>query len=95
MKKSRTKAPLANVDETFNGSVLDLLRQRTDLHIARAVANIVAVNAVGDLANRLQVETQQALLLLEETLFSGEGMPLEFSQNYFVPEYFQFHVVRR
>jgi GntR family transcriptional regulator len=85
----------ASVNESFNGSVLDLLRQRTDLHIARAVANIVAVNAVGELADRLQVEAQQALLLLEETLFSGEGMPVEFSQNYFVPEYFQFHVVRR
>jgi DNA-binding GntR family transcriptional regulator len=47
------------------------------------------------LANRLQVEAQQALLLLEETLFSGEGMPVEYSQNYFVPECFQFHVVRR
>jgi GntR family transcriptional regulator len=85
----------ANLKESFDGSVLDLLRQRPDLHIARAVANIVAVNAVGDLADRLQVEPQQALLLLEETLFSGEGIPLEFSQNYFVPEFFQFHVVRR
>jgi GntR family transcriptional regulator len=85
----------ADLEESFDGSVLDLLRQRPDLHIARAVANIVAVNAVGDLADRLQVESQQALLLLEETLFSAEGMPLDFSQNYFVPECFQFHVVRR
>ncbi len=84
-----------DLKESFDGSVLDLLRQRPDLHIARAVANIVAVNAVGELANRLQVEAQQALLLLEETLFSEEGMPVEFSQNYFIPEYFQFHVVRR
>jgi GntR family transcriptional regulator len=84
-----------DLKETFDGSVLDLLRQRPDFQIARAVANIVAINAVGKLAKRLQVQTQQALLLLEETLFSGEGVPVEFSQNYFVPEYFQFHVVRR
>lgn len=85
----------SDIDESFNGSVLDLLRRKPDLHIARAVANIVAVNAEGDLIKRLQVEDQRALLLLEETLFSGEGLPVEFSQNYFVPEYFQFHVVRR
>lgn len=85
----------SDLDETFNGSVLELLRQRSDLHIARAVANIVAVNAGGDLASRLKVKTHQALLLLEETLFNEDGMVVEFSQNYFVPDSFQFHVVRR
>lgn len=85
----------SDIDETFNGSVLQLLMQKPDLHIARAVANIVAVNAGGDLAGRLQVKAHQALLLLEETLFSEEGIVVEFSQNYFVPDFFQFHVVRR
>jgi GntR family transcriptional regulator len=85
----------SDIDGSFNGSVLELLRQRPDLHIARAVANIVAVNADGELADRLQVQAKQALLLMEETLFSEEGLALEFSQNYFVPEFFQFHVVRR
>jgi len=84
----------SDIDASFNGSVLEMLRQRPDLHIARAVANIVAVNADGELANRLQVQLRQALLLMEETLFSEEGLVVEFSQNYFVPEFFQFHVVR-
>ena len=36
-----------------------------------------------------------ALLLLEEIVFDDEGVPVEFSRNYFIPDYFRFHVVRR
>jgi GntR family transcriptional regulator len=84
----------SDVDESFNGSVLDLLRQRPNLQIVRAVANIVAVNADADLAHRLKVQVCQALLLLEETLFDGAGALVEFSRNYFVPDCFHFRVVR-
>ncbi len=84
-----------DVDERFNGSVLDLLRQKPGVQIAQAVADIVAINADSFLAGKLGVETQQALLLLEETLFDQEGTAVEFSRNYFVPDFFRFHVVRR
>jgi GntR family transcriptional regulator len=85
----------SDIDGCFDGSVLELLRQRGDLRIARAVANIVALNAGADLAQRLQIKKQQAVLLLEETLFDEEGLVVEFSRNYFIPDFFQFHVVRR
>ena len=85
----------ADVDERFNGSVLDLLRQEPDVQIAQAVANIVAINADSFLTKKLGVKSRQALLLLEETLFDQEGTPVEFSRNYFVPDFFRFHVVRR
>jgi GntR family transcriptional regulator len=85
----------ADVDGTFNGSVLDLLRQKQDIRVAQAVANIVAVNADSVLARKLDVNPQQALLLLEETLFDDENTVVEFSRNYFIPECFRFHVVRR
>jgi GntR family transcriptional regulator len=84
-----------SVDEAFQGSVLDLLRQQHRLEISQAVANIVATNAGALLASRLQVQPEQALLLLEETLFDDQGKAVEFSKNYFVPDYFRFHVVRR
>jgi GntR family transcriptional regulator len=91
---SSTLSP-ADVDETFNGSVLDLLKQKPDLRIAQAVAHIVAINADDGLAEKLAVQPQQALLLMEETLFDEEGAPVEFSQNYFIPDFFRFRVVRR
>jgi GntR family transcriptional regulator len=85
----------ADVDETFGGSVLDLLRKKQDLRVTQAVANIVAVNAEPALTQKLKVKPGQALLLLEEIVFDDEGVAVEFSRNYFIPDYFQFHVVRR
>jgi GntR family transcriptional regulator len=87
--------PPGSVDETFQGSVLDLLRQKQGLEISQAVADIVAVNAGSFLAAKLQIQPGQALLLLEEILFDGDGTAVELSRNYFVPDYFRFHIVRR
>ena len=85
----------ADVDETFRGSVLDLLRQKQDLQVAQAIADIVALDADAFLAEKLGIELGEAVLLLEETLFNQVGEVVEFSRNYFVPDFFRFHVVRR
>lgn len=85
----------AEIDDTFNGSVLDLLRQKPNLDVVQVQADIVALNADAFLAKKLQVKPGQALLLLEELLYDQEGKAIEFSRNYFVPEFFRFHVVRR
>ena len=85
----------SDIDETFQGSVLDLLRQKPGIQIGQVDANIVAVNADAYLTERLSVKQRQALLLMEETLFDLEGQVVEFSRNYFVPEFFRFHVIRR
>jgi GntR family transcriptional regulator len=85
----------ADVDQRFNGSVLDLLRQKQDRQIVQAVADIVALNADAFLAEKLGVQVGQAVLLVEETLFDKEGTAVEFSRNYFIPDFFRFHVVRR
>ena len=78
----------------FEGSVLDLLRQKLDLEIGQAVADIVALNADEHLAEKLGIEPGQALLMLDEVLFDLEGAAVECSQNYFIPQYCRFHVVR-
>ena len=83
------------VDCSFNGSVLDLLKQKHDLSAAWAVADIVALDADAPLAAKLGVPTGQALLLLEEMLYNGEATPLEFSRNYFIPDRFRFQIMRR
>jgi GntR family transcriptional regulator len=85
----------ADVDQAFNGSVLDLLREKQLAEIAQVVAHIVAVTADGALSGQLKVKRGQPLLLLEETVFTGGGEIVECSRNYFVPDHFQFHVVRR
>jgi GntR family transcriptional regulator len=84
-----------DVDESFNGSVLDLLKQKWAQRIDRALAHIIALNADASLAGKLQVEPGQAILLLEETLFDEQGGTVEFSRNYFVPDFCDFYVLRR
>lgn len=84
-----------DLGQAFKGSVLDLLRQQQGLQVAQASAEIVAINADEALADRLQVEPGQAILLIEEILYNGAAVPVGFSRNYFVPEFFQFQVIRR
>jgi GntR family transcriptional regulator len=85
----------AEVDKTFNGSVLDLLRSKQDRRVVRAIADIVALNAGATLARRLGIKAGRAVLLIEELLFDEVGTPIEFSRNFFVPDFFRFHIVRR
>ncbi len=79
----------------FEGSVLDLLRQKSGQLVTQAMAEIIALNADLTVAARLGVERGQAILLLEEVVFDEQGRAVEFSRNYFVPDCFRFHVVRR
>ena len=91
--RSTVLAP-EDVDDRFNGSVLDLLRQKDGLQHARVVADLIALNADASLAKKLAIEPGQAVLLIEELLVDDTGTPVEYSRNYFVPEFFRFHVVR-
>jgi len=87
--------PAQAVDESFNGSVLDLLVRRDYLRICQAVADITAVNADETLAEHLEIDPGEALLLLSETLLTEDLAPVEYSCNYFLPDFFDFHVLRR
>jgi GntR family transcriptional regulator len=79
----------------FQGSVLDYLLKRGDLALTHARADILPVQAARDHAALLKVDPGTVLLLLEEILYTTSGQIIGFSRNYFVPEFFKFHVVRR
>ncbi len=87
--------PPEAVDASFEGSVLDLLIRRNVIQVREAVAEITAINADALLAEHLEIEPGEALLLLSETLFTEDLVPVEFSRNYFLPDFFDFHVLRR
>lgn len=82
------------VREGFAGSVLDFLIAHPELSPTHATANIVPLKAGKKLGHLLHVVPATVLLLLEETVYSSDNAPLDYSRNYFVPEYFQFHLVR-
>jgi GntR family transcriptional regulator len=78
----------------FDGSVLDYLLQRGDpLTISRA--NITASNATAEVAKMLQIQRGDVLLQFSAKLFTASGKVVDFSYSYFLPGYFQFHIVRR
>lgn len=87
--------PPEQVSESFTGSVLDLLNQSPTLQIEDAVTEITAINAAGDLCVQLGVPPGKALVLLVETLQSGNKGVVGFSENTFVPDRFTFRVKRR
>jgi len=79
----------------FQGSVLDYLLERSDLLLAHARADILPVCADEHQSTHLDVRPGTSLLLLRETLYANSGEIVSLSHNYFVPEFFKFHVVRR
>lgn len=83
------------INDNFKGSVLDMLIKKRGSQISHAVADIIPVVADNSLAEKLCVDTGEAILLMEEILFDDESEPVEFSRNYFVPDFFRFRVVRR
>ncbi len=90
-----TVLPPEAVDASFDGSVLDLLIRRNSIRVREAMAEITAINADALLAEHMEVELGEALLLLSETLFTEELIPIDFSRNYFLPDFFDFHILRR
>jgi len=79
----------------FTGSVLDFLVARGAPAPAYAHATIAVPQAGPTLAEKLRIRPDAPLILLSETLYSADHRPLGYSRNYFVPEHFSFHVVRR
>jgi GntR family transcriptional regulator len=85
---------LHDLPEGFNGSVLDFLMERgDDLRISRAA--ISATNATADVAKALEVQRGDVLLQFVSQIYTSDGKLVDYTMSYFIPGYFNFHVVRR
>ena len=85
---------LEELPDRFHGSVLDFLLERGDnLRISRAA--ISATNATADVAKALEIQRGDVLLQFVSQLYTGEGKIIDHTVSYFIPGYFNFHVVRR
>jgi GntR family transcriptional regulator len=83
-----------DVDSGFTGSVLDLLLKRGDPPLGNSRCEIDAVAASSSVARALNIQRGDSLLCFEAMLYSATGEPVDFSLSYFLPGYFNFHVVR-
>lgn len=83
-----------DLPEGFHGSVLDFLIERgDDLRISRAA--ISANNATAEVAKALEIQRGDVLLQFISQLYTADGRIVDYTVSYFIPGYFNFHVVRR
>jgi GntR family transcriptional regulator len=87
-------APL-QIKDQFDGSVLDLLKLHHSPPLKEAVTEITSVNASREQSSHLGVKPNSALILLRETAYDEGGEIVSYSENFFVPDRFYLHVLRR
>jgi len=82
------------LNSNFNGSVLDFLARRGDpLTVSRD--EISAIRANADLARMLEIQRGDTLLQFSSKLYTSAAKVIDYSVSYFLPGYFNFHIVRR
>lgn len=83
-----------DVPEKFSGSVLDYLLARGDA-LATSRADISAANATADVAKAMEIQRDDVLLKFTSRLYSASGRVVDYSLSYFLPGYFNFHIIRK
>ncbi len=82
------------LNNKFDGSVLDYLLSRGD-PLTISYTNITASNATAEVAKMLEIQRGDVLLQFTAKLFTASGKIVDYSYSYFLPGYFNFHIVRR
>jgi len=84
----------SDLPDGFNGSILDFMIARGDkLTVTRAA--ISATNATAEVAKALEIQRGDVLLQFLSQLYTEDGRIVDYTVSYFIPGYFNFHVVRR
>ena len=86
---------LEEFNNSFTGSVFDLLKQRGSPALLSSRTEITAATASAEIARWMGIQRNDVLLHFTAILFAVNGEVVDFSKSYFLPGYFRFHVVRR
>ncbi len=78
----------------FTGSVLDLIIKRESPKLYHSKTYISATPAESNLAKKLQLQRGDCLQKLEAYLYDDHERMIDYSESYFVPGFFKFHVNR-
>jgi GntR family transcriptional regulator len=87
--------PSEELETGFTGSVLDLLLKRGIPTLGSSRCEINAVQATIDVAKALRIQRGDVLLRFIAYLYATNGRVVDYSFSYFLPGYFNFHVIRR
>lgn len=83
-----------DLDEKFNGSVLDVFLRRGSPPLSYARTDLSAEAADAALARQLHIRRGSPLFKMEAQLYSQENRIIDYSIGYFVPGYLHFHIIR-
>ncbi|NMC54701.1 MAG: GntR family transcriptional regulator [Chloroflexi bacterium] len=83
------------LQDGFNGSVLDFLMKRKQPALTKSLTDIQAVAASSSIARALEIQRGDVLLMFVARLFVEDGRVIDFSKSYFLPGYFHFQLVRK
>lgn len=81
--------------QEFTGSVLDLLLKRGTSSLVSSRCEINAVQADIEVAKALRIQRGDVLLRFVAFLYITSGQVVDYSFSYFLPGYFNFHIIRR
>ncbi len=87
--------PADELAQGFTGSMLDLLLKRGTPPLVSSRCEISADQAKSDVAKALCIQRGDVLLRFIAYLYSNDGRVVDYSYSYFIPGYFNFHVIRR
>ncbi len=79
----------------FTGSVLDLLLTRGEDAPCQSDTAIKAVAAPVEIAKAMQIQRGDVLLYYDSKMYDKKDQLVVLSESYFLPGYFNFHIVRR
>ena len=85
----------SELETGFTGSVLDKLLKRGTPPLASSRCEINAVQATVDVARALRIQRGDVLLRFIAHLYATDSRVVDYSFSYFLPGYFNFHVIRR
>jgi len=83
------------LERGFTGSMLDLLLKRGIPGLVSSRCEINAVQAKSEVAKALMIQRGDVLLRFIAYLYSTNGRVVDYSYSYFLPGYFNFHIIRR
>jgi GntR family transcriptional regulator len=83
------------LESGFTGSVLDQLLERGTPALVSSRCEINAVQAKIEIAKALRIQRGDVLLRFIAYLYTTNGRVVDYSFSYFLPGYFNFHVIRR
>lgn len=83
------------LESGFTGSMLDLLLTRGTPALVSSRCEINAVQAESDIAKAMRIQRGDVLLRFIAYLYSINGQVVDYSYSYFLPGYFNFHLIRR